>query len=314
MQKMTYSKSAKNIILNSWKPGTRKQYNIYLSKWYRFCQESENSVVTIKTVIEFLTSLFTEGLSYSSINTAVAALKSVPRLIIRGSESHYEVSRFLKGIYNLRPPRTPCPVVWDVGKVLFHVKYKLLQEFSLKELTFKLVVLLALTTAQRVQTLCALRINNMFKLNNEEYVFTISSLLKQSKPGINTPVVKVSAYKPDVLLCPLKALEKYIEETQEIRKDNKQLFISFSKPFEPVTAQTISRWIRVVLKEAGINTEMFKAHSTRSASVSAAFQKQLPIESILKTAGWSNASVFAKYYNKLPVASTRNFADVVLNS
>ena len=50
--------------------------------------------------------------------------------------------------------------------------------------------------------------------------------------------------------------------------------------------------------EVGINVETFNPHSTRAASASAAFKMDTNIDDILKTAGWSNAKTFAKFYNK----------------
>ena len=42
---------------------------------------------------------------------------------------------------------------------------------------------------------------------------------------------------------------------------------------------------------------IFTAHSTRAASTSKA-ATIVPIQTILKTATWSNAKTFTKYYNK----------------
>jgi len=53
---------------------------------------------------------------------------------------------------------------------------------------------------------------------------------------------------------------------------------------------------------SGINTDIFKAHSTRSAATSATFVAGIPIADILMTAGWTSECTFAKYYNK-PVMS-----------
>ena len=60
------------------------------------------------------------------------------------------VSRFIKGIFELRPttPRSCC--TWSVAPVLKHLSsLEPLKRLSLKELTLKLTVLLALTTATR---------------------------------------------------------------------------------------------------------------------------------------------------------------------
>ena len=63
---------------------------------------------------------------------------------------------------------------------------------------------------------------------------------------------------------------EYLNKTHNIRGENKCFFISYVKPFKPVTSSTISRWIRSVMACAGINCDKYKAHSVRSASSSKA--------------------------------------------
>ena len=64
---------------------------------------------------------------------------------------------------------------------------------------------------------------------------------------------------------------------------------------------------------AGVDTDLFKAHSVRSASVSKAKSCHIPIDDIMSKAGWSNVETFRKYYDKGMVVE-ENFAEVVLNS
>ena len=61
---------------------------------------------------------------------------------------------------------------------------------------------------------------------------------------------------------------------------------------------TISRWLKCVMKNAGIDTAKFKSHSTRSAAVPAANQAGIPMDTILSAAGWSNTRTFDQFYNK----------------
>ena len=49
------------------------------------------------------------------------------------------------------------------------------------------------------------------------------------------------------------------------------------------------------MKEAGIDVNTFKSHSTRAASTSTAKRMDVPIEDILKTAGWSTEQTFQKF-------------------
>ena len=64
------------------------------------------------------------------------------------------------------------------------------------------------------------------------------------------------------------------------------------------TKNTISRWFKTSLKLAGIDTDVFKGHSIRSAASSAAKIQGAQMTDILSIAGWSNEETFARYYNK----------------
>ncbi|GFS05193.1 reverse transcriptase/ribonuclease h/methyltransferase [Elysia marginata] len=50
--------------------------------------------------------------------------------------------------------------------------------------------------------------------------------------------------------------------------------------------------------KSGIDTNVFGAHSIRGAASTAAASDGVPIDKILSTAGWSNASSFARFYHK----------------
>ena len=62
---------------------------------------------------------------------------------------------------------------------------------------------------------------------------------------------------------------------------------------------------------SGIDVKLFKPHSIRAASTSKAFQKGVPLDHILSTAGWSSASTFAKFYNK-PITDSDSYANSLL--
>ena len=84
-----------------------------------------------------------------------------------------------------------------------------------------------------------------------------------------------------------------------------QLFITTQKPCRAATASTIARWVKDVMRKAGLDITKFTPHSIRAASTSAAMWSGIPIESILATAGWTKESTFRKYYNKpLPLENS----------
>ena len=91
------------------------------------------------------------------------------------------------------------------------------------------------------------------------------------------------------------------------------MFISYNRPFKRVIKETISRWVKLVLTDSGIDTSRFKPHSTGAANTSAAGNDVCSLDDILHTAGWSSESTFAKFYNK-PIVKENTFADKVLSN
>lgn len=79
-----------------------------------------------------------------------------------------------------------------------------------------------------------------------------------------------------------------------------------------MSRETLSRWIRTVMTSAGVDTTIFKPHSTRAAATSKAKTASVPIQEILKTAGWSSSRYFDKFYDK-PVESS-TFASAILKT
>ena len=104
----------------------------------------------------------------------------------------------------------------------------------------------------------------------------------------------------------------YLDIAENFRdKDRCSFFISYVAPYAPVKPKTIARWIVETLGKAGINTKVFKAYATRSASTSATYNKGLLLSERGQAAGWSNFTTFAKFYNK-PV-DVNNFGLRILN-
>ena len=95
-----------------------------------------------------------------------------------------------------------------------------------------------------------------------------------------------------------KVLKEYIDRTRYLRT-NDYLMISCVKPYQHVSKTTLGHWVKSVLKLPGVDIFLFKPHSTRSASTSAAFRSDASIDVILTSAGWANDSMFRKYYKNL---------------
>lgn len=178
-------------------------------------------------------------------------------------------------------------------------------------------MLIALLSGQRCETIHALDIKSM-KVEihpTRKYVFQIDKLLKTSRPGNHFNHLVLQSHPEDKQLCIFEVLQAYLEKTQPLRTDYTQLLISYQKPHRPVTSETIARWLRMVLDNSGIDTTVFRAHSTRSAATSAAKGAKLSVNTIMNAAGWANASTFRKFYDKPIITDTdENFGHALLKS
>ena len=90
----------------------------------------------------------------------------------------------------------------------------------------------------------------------------------------------------------------YIKKTEPLRKIEKKLFISYIKPYGFVTSSTISRWLKQVMFNSGIDVHKFNSHNIRGVSSSRAKSAGVPIQEIMRVAGWSSEQTFAIFYNK----------------
>ena len=199
------------------------------------------------------------------------------------------VSQLMKGIFQEKPPRPKYTEIWDVSIVLSYLQsLSPVNKLSLKELTLKLLVLILLVSGQRGQTVHLLSIDHIVSVYNC-YTSQIVDHLKQSRPGVKNPLVELRTFK-DERLCVVTTLKDYLTRTQSLRGSESQLFISYNRPFKGVSRDIISRWVKLVLTDSGIDTSRFKPHNTKAASTSAAINASVSLDDILHTAGWSSES------------------------
>lgn len=225
---------------------------------------------------------------------------------------HPLVKRFLKGVFELRPALPKYSFTWDVSKVLKLLRrWSPAESLSLKLLTLKLTMLIALVSAGREQTISLLEVRTKKKIPGG-VCFVVCRLSKSSRPGKATHEVVLPSFPQDKKLCPVHYLKKYIARTRTFRLCDSFLFRALVEPHQAVTSSTVARWLKLVLQEAGIDTAKFTGHSTRSASVSAAARRGVSASDIMRTANWSSSSTFEKFYRK-PVR-TCSFGQSVLAS
>ena len=116
-------------------------------------------------------------------------------------------------------------------------------------------------------------------------VFFPASLVKQSRQGKPLREFFFPPFPHNSELCPVETLKQYELLTSSLRSHNVSILsISLVKPHKSVSSATVARWMREVLRLAGIDVSIFSGHTTRGASTSAAARAGITTNDILKAA------------------------------
>ena len=108
-------------------------------------------------------------------------------------------------------------------------------------------------------------------------------------------------------LCPVRALQRYLNMTAEKRRTRPDTLFFSSTSSTPAAPDTLSNWVVHSLASCGISAS---AHSTRSAASSSAVLNGAPLDRVLAACDWSNASTFAAHYRRTTLPPTDLLAEV----
>jgi hypothetical protein len=246
--------------------------------------------------VNYVSWLASKPRSYSVVTTHKVAI--LQTLMACGNMTLVDsvlIPRVMKGIFNSNPPKPRYTCTWDTSILLRYLRSLYpLASLSLKLLTFKVVSLVALVSAQRAQTLLALDIKFM-KVEPDKIVFNIDSLLKGTRPGRPNAPLELSSFVEHEL-CVHKTMLHYVERTRLFRKSTK-LFVSF-KTGQPVCTSTLARWIKDTMELSGVDVTIFKAHSLRGAAASTAWRKGVQLTDIFASASWAKERTFIDLYRR----------------
>ena len=253
-------------------------------------------------VVDFLTYIFDNGLKgcpvgYSAMNTARSALSTFLQIDGVDAGKHPVVKRFMRGVFNQRPALPKYSYTWDLGILLKYIEDLPSAGLSLKMLSMKLYTLLVILTGQRSQAISLFDINNMF-VEDDKIIFRVFEPMKTSGPKSHNGEFMYKAFV-DKNLCVVTCVNEYLEKVKDLRGDVTSLFVSYIKPHGRISRDALRRWLKVMMKNAGIDIT-FSSHSARGAATAFAAKANVSIDIILKTAGWSNENTFNKFYN-LPI-------------
>ena len=296
------SQTATDLVLSSWRDKSTRSYNSSFGNWARWCSERDRDPLSgpISAIANFLAELFEQGYQYSSLNAYRSAISSTHEKVDGFPVGqHPTIVRVLKGAYNKIPPLPKYSTTWEVSKVTSYITilgYN--HSLSLKSLSLKLVVLLALTRPSKSSDLSNLSLKSM-RILPDGLQFNPVCLSKQSRPSRPLKPFTFPSFSANELLCPKETVQAYVARTESFRGEGKdKLLLSYVRPHNPICSSSVARWIVTILKLAGIDTATFKSHSVRSASATAAVSAGITTNQLMEAADWRLESVFERFYYK----------------
>ena len=311
-----FSERVEELLMQSWRDNTNSAYNSAWCKWYHWCAEQNYNLSStpLSNVLQFLAEQFDTGLRYRTVNRLRSAISTTHPNIDGMAVGHHPLeSHLLRGIFNLRPSSLHYSHSWDVRIVVNFLSNYKSADLSTLQLAKKAVTLMALVNIDRCSDLAALD-HDHIQWTASGVEFTVVWLTKTRRSGAPRKVF-YSMFRDNKELCPVTVLRLYIDKTTEQAAElssPNSVFLTSRKPFRQARPGTIGYWIKDTLHMAGVDTEVFSAHSTRSVSTSWAAAKGIPINDILKATNWSSRTTFEQYYF-YPTTSTI-FTRMILQS
>ena len=120
------------------------------------------------------------------------------------------------------------------------------------------------------------------------------------------PALKCSQDSPDtdVLLCPVRALQGYLDQTKDSRGGRQLLFISYKLGHsKDIQCSTTSCWIKNTIKfchtkvdNADMDLVGVKAHDVRAFGASKAFYGRISMDQIMQACHWKSHNTFIRFY------------------
>ena len=228
-----------------------------------------------------------------------------------------------------------CPVSssrvppWDLSRVLSFLHgppFEPLASCPLRELTRKVLFLLALATARRVGELHA--VSSVVSFSSGDVYLSYLPEFRAKSESEARPLPRsfrvrslsdfVGCFPDELLLCPVQALQVYLDRTLSLPARPHTLFVSPRAPSRSLSKNALSFFFQSVIADsyssAGFPLPVvsfsasahsssssrprssFRAHGVRGVAASWAFLRNASLSSVLEAATWSSASVFTSFY------------------
>ena len=257
-----------------------------------------------------------KGLSVSAVKGYCAALNSVFALKGMDLAASRELSMLMRSFSKSVRPEELRPPQWDVTLVLqslTRAPYEPLRDAEESLLAEKTLFLLALASAKRINELHGLSYRVSHSRNWEEvsFSFVAGFVAKNQDPSVPDPrfegftVPALPRANTDThgrLLCPVRAVRRYLDRTATYRPQVSRLFVSTGRDKKEIGRNTISFWLRRVISRAyqlaGRDQPVpsARAREVRGIAPSLLFKKNFAVAQVLKAGTWRRNTTFTRHY------------------
>ena len=219
------------LLSASVRKSTNKTYDSSWRKWNSWCDRPQIDPISagLNNVLAFLSEQFKNNLQYRTVNVLRSAISATHQWVDwKPIGQHPLVIRLLKGISDERPPKRRYTTTWDVSKVTSYLSsLGDNKTLSLKQLSKKLVMLLALISPERSSVLADLD-TRYLKKRPDGFAFLLTNPRKTGNPTSESSV-SFPSLPEDLSLCPLACLNTYLTATSNFRSHGRhKLFLSFN--------------------------------------------------------------------------------------
>ena len=256
-----------------------------------------------------------KGFSVSAVKGYRSALNQVFALKGKDLAASRVLSMLFRSFSISARPSEIRPPAWDLALVLSSLKgapYEPLRSASERVVAQKALFLLALASSKRIGELHGLsyRLAHSEGWKEVSFSFVPAFVAKTQDPSISDPrfesfsipALPRRGSDPDArLLCPVRAVRRYVDMTAEHRPALARLFISTGESRKEISKSSVSYWIRQVISRAyALAGERAvprpRARETRGLGPSLLCKKNFAVEAVLRAGTWRRQSTFTRFY------------------
>ena len=280
---------------------SRTNYQLNWSVYCQWCRSVGHSISrpSLPKVADFLLWLSrSRKLSVSLVMGYCSMLATVFRFKLPNMSSDPVLHDLVRSFQIEAPIRPLRPLAWDLSAVLQFLNssvFEPLHRASLRNLTKKVLFLVALATAKQVGELQAVSRTVSFVRSDTCLSFVLEFVTKTESISNPLPhsflVTSLSDFAAglddELLLCPVRALRIYLDRTSSFSPLPRRLFLSPRKPSQALSKNAISFYLREVIHGTGAarpEVGSVRALSVRGVSTLVAFRKNWSIASVLESA------------------------------